>query len=81
MSEPQPKHSPLDSAYRKGLAARIADEPLTACPYKDKRKWDGKLTWSRAFQNAWRDGWEHADGNREDALITLSITIKHTRYR
>jgi len=69
--------SALDGAYRKGLAAHVAGEPLSACPYRDKRKWNGKLSWSRAFINAWCDGWEHAKSNREDALITLSIASKN----
>jgi len=73
------KRSPLDGAYRKGLAANISGDPITSCPYEDKRKPSGKLSWSRAFQNAWRDGWQHAQHNREDALITLSIAATHTR--
>jgi ribosome modulation factor len=68
--------TPLKSAYLKGLSAALAGEPITACPYQDKRKLDGRLTWSRAFQTAWRDGWEHATKNREDALITSMYARK-----
>lgn len=66
------RRTALDGAYRKGIHARLNDEPITACPYEDKRKWNGKLSWSRAFQNAWRDGWQHADRDREQALITVA---------
>lgn len=44
-------------AYRKGWEASAAGQPYTACPYRDKRKWNGRLTWSRAFIAAWQDGW------------------------
>lgn len=70
------KKTALDGAYLKGLAAAVNDEPLNACPYKDKRKADGKLSWSRAFRNAWRDGWQEAKRNPEQALIT----IKYYKY-
>lgn len=45
-------------AYAKGWKAAEAGLTLADCPYQDKRKWDGRLTWSRAFQAAWRDGFE-----------------------
>ncbi len=32
------------------------------CPYSDKRKPSGKLSWSRAWRNAWLLGWEKAVG-------------------
>lgn len=44
-------------AWKKGIEARKAGFPIEACPYADKRKWNGKLTWSRAFIRAWEDGW------------------------
>jgi hypothetical protein len=47
-------------AYRKGVRAFQAGEPLAACPYDDKRKWRGTLTWSRSFIAAWCDGWRDA---------------------
>jgi ribosome modulation factor len=67
------RRTALEGAYRKGLAACVAGAAPGDCPYADKRKWSGALTWSRAFRNAWRDGFEHAKKNREDALITLSF--------
>lgn len=62
----------MRSAFLKGAAAQLEGEHLGACPYEDKRKLSGRLTWSRAFQNAWRDGWEYAKDDRTDALITLA---------
>lgn len=47
----------LLGAIRKGIAAREAGLPETACPYTDKRKTSGRLSWSRAFRNAWHDGY------------------------
>ena len=47
----------LRGAYRKGWEAARAGLPAGACPYKDKRQHNGKLTWSRAFIAAWHDGW------------------------
>jgi hypothetical protein len=49
----------MRGAYAKGASAAHAGAPVTACPYEDKRKPSGSLTWSRAFMAAWRDG--HAD--------------------
>ena len=44
-------------AFRKGMTAHQSGQPLESCPYQDKRKSDGRLSWSRAFIAAWRDGW------------------------
>jgi len=57
-------------AYLKGVAARVAGEDQSACPYEDRRKPSGRLSWSRSFISAWRDGWEYG-ADREQALITL----------
>lgn len=46
----------MRGAYRKGYEACGAGLAITACPYRDKRKLDGRLTWSRAFAAAWREG-------------------------
>lgn len=62
----------LRAAYLKGLTAGLAGDSESACPYKDKRKWDGRLTWSRSFRSAWRDGWLLATTDREQALITAA---------
>jgi hypothetical protein len=49
------------------------------CPYEDKRKPSGKLSWSRAFINAWSDGLHDALRDREQALITLSYSGRTAR--
>lgn len=53
--------SALEGAWQKGARAREAGEPRSANPYKDTRKMDGRLTWSRAFWRAWDDGWNRLD--------------------
>jgi hypothetical protein len=48
----------LAGAKRKGAEAHQAEMPITACPYADKRNnYRNGNTFSRAFQNAWREGW------------------------
>lgn len=64
----------LRGAFLKGMYARLADESRGSCPYQDRRKPSGGLSWSRSFISAWRDGWEYADRDREDALITAACT-------
>jgi hypothetical protein len=56
----------LASAFRKGALAAIEGEKLTACPYADWRTYRGGVTFSRAFQRAWGEGWHFAtyDGDR-----------------
>ncbi len=44
-------------SFKKGVLAHQAGETIDACPYDDKRKPDGRLSWSRSFIAAWRDGW------------------------
>ncbi len=56
----------LEGAEQKGREARDRGEPRTACPYPDHRKDSGRLTFSRAFRNAWHHGWSDCD--RELAL-------------
>lgn len=73
------RRTALDGAYLKGVHARLAGEPLEACPYQDKRKDCGRLTWSRAFRTAWCDGWKYADLDREQALITVAYAEHATR--
>jgi hypothetical protein len=50
----------MAGAFKKGMAAHQNGQSIMDCPYKDHRKPSGKLSWSRAFQNAWRDGWNWA---------------------
>lgn len=46
----------LLGAIRKGIAARVAGLTEADCPYADHRKPDGRLSWSRAYRNAWFEG-------------------------
>ena len=50
------KLSALDGARRKGAEAARSGLPVQACPYRDKRTDSGRLSWSRAFRNAWLEG-------------------------
>ena len=47
----------MRGAYLKGAKAAESGQSLFTCPYQDKRNNSGRLTWSRAFQAAWWDGW------------------------
>jgi hypothetical protein len=51
----------LLGAFKKGVLAHQAGQPIEACPYSDKRKPDGRLSWSRAFRTMWQDGWRWSD--------------------
>ena len=50
----------LVGSFKKGANAYALGLGLDSCPYDDKRKTNGKLTWSRAYIVAWRDGWKYA---------------------
>lgn len=47
-------------AFDKGARARREGASLAACPYRDVRRADGRLTGSRGFMKAWRAGWRSA---------------------
>jgi hypothetical protein len=47
-------------AYRKGRRAWNDGVPFENCPYPDTRKDSGRITWSRVYRNAWKDGWRDA---------------------
>jgi len=47
-------------AERKGREAFEAGLQESDCPYDDKRKPNGKLSWSRAWRNAWLMGFQLA---------------------
>lgn len=53
-------------AYNKGKTARKTGIPISENPYGDKRKPDGRLTWSRAFYKCWEDGWRDAEKEGKD---------------
>ena len=69
----------MRGSYRKGYESGLMGFPTSSCPYKDVRKWDGRLTWSRAFNCAWHDGWKAGDSERKSALITAYYDEKKTR--
>jgi ribosome modulation factor len=52
--------NPTDAAERKGREAALAGLPESACPYQDKRQDSGRLTFSRAWRNAWLTGYRSA---------------------
>ena len=54
----------MRGAWQKGYIANKNNQPISECPYKDKRNSSGRLTWSRAFQSAWHDGWNWAEQQR-----------------
>jgi hypothetical protein len=60
----------LRGAFRKGRQARVEGKPLSDCPYEDLRKCDGRLSWSRAFIAAWRDGWRWEEDLARKSHIT-----------
>lgn len=50
----------FDAAVQKGREAFLAGNPKSACPYRDKRKDDGRLTFGRAWRSAWHGGYNQA---------------------
>ena len=51
-----------DAIWQRGYLAAQAGEPRSSCPYADKRKKTGAVTWSRAYRNAWLTGWDAYHG-------------------
>lgn len=47
------------AVFWKGHTAALAGEPKSSCPYRDWLSLAGHVTFSRAYQNAWIDGWQH----------------------
>lgn len=50
-------HGPFMGAWNKGRQARKDGKPLSSCPYSDLRTGTGDVTFGRAFQRAWIEGW------------------------
>ena len=63
----------MRGAFVKGITAAQEGASIDDCPYHDKRKASGKLSWSRAFINAWCDGFDYARRFPDDALITMQF--------
>ena len=59
----------MRGTYKKGYAAGLAGDPQIS-PYTDKRKANGRLTWSRAFDCCWHDGWKAGNEQRKQDAIT-----------
>ncbi len=51
------RQDPFLAAYERGRRARAAGEPVSACPYRDRRRADGGITWARGWRIAWLRGW------------------------
>lgn len=59
------RSDPMATAAQKGREAYLAGKPETANPYRDTRKSDGRLTFGRAWRNAWFGGYRAA---RQEAV-------------
>ena len=57
----------LAGAFRKGAHAATEGKVLTDCPYYDHRTMRGGVTFSRAFEKAWCEGWHVAMYGSRDA--------------
>jgi len=62
--------NPTDAATKKGREAALAGLGENACPYKDKRQDSGRLTFSRAWRNAWLDGYRRALAEVPNAKVS-----------
>lgn len=60
----------LQGAYRKGAVAYLESKSLSNCPYEDKRKDDGRLSWSRSYITAWTDGYRDAEKHQVSQSVT-----------
>lgn len=49
----------FEIAWRKGYAAAHNGAKKSDCPYKDHRTKRGGVTFSRAYRNAWMEGFKH----------------------
>ena len=49
---------PLEKAYQLGSEAYQQGLSIDSYPYEDKRNSSNRITWSRAFQRAWLDGYQ-----------------------
>ena len=59
----------LRGAWSRGFEANWSGTARAACPYEDRRKECGRLTWSRSFINAWQDGWDAAEKQADRAPV------------
>jgi len=69
----------FQAAFRKGARARLEGRPRAACPYRDIRNhYRRGNTFSRAFRNAWHDGWNNPHSCPGE---TRSTELHHTSPR
>jgi hypothetical protein len=59
--------NPFEAAILKGMKAKSEGKTLLDNPYKDIKKQDGRLTFARAFRNAWAEGW-----HRQNQLLNTT---------
>lgn len=55
------RRTPIEGAEKKGRQAFRDGVPRHENPYRDKRQHSGRLSWSRAFRNAWFMGYDLAE--------------------
>lgn len=68
--KPKTKSRAFQGAYWKGYQARLDGKPKES-PYPDHRGWNEHVTFSRAFDRYWREGWEDADaGDARGGFLT-----------
>lgn len=60
----------LRGAFHKGVKAHQKGHPAKSCPYNDLRSNYNRVTWSRAFREAWRYGWYWAKENHHCLRIS-----------
>jgi hypothetical protein len=72
------RRNPFIVAEQKGFDAYMLGDNV--CPYRDKRNYMNRLTWSRAYQIHWCAGWMKAAAWCEDWVnasnTTAAITFK-----
>jgi len=61
----------LKAAYNKGRRDGLDGKAESDCPYPDHRKASGSVTFSRAFRNAWYDGWRDGGSDRLEKMEDL----------
>ncbi len=69
----------MRGAYTKGVAAFFSGLSIEDCPYRDKRKASGGLSWSRAFITCWRDGFSDAGRAMAGAKFHIELITGDNR--
>lgn len=67
----------MAGCWRKGILAALAGEPLTAVPGYDRaRTYRGGVTWGRAYERAWCEGWHWATYGGD--MSRCKLQVNHT---